>query len=93
MPLLFLENICFNILNFSGFQSHANCRLYLVVDIHPDFQAVPYRFTQNQQTLSLAERPTDTMRLDRGFSNNYTVQLMHSVVSIMVLFNQPALLN
>ncbi len=40
-----------------------------------------------------AERPTDTMRLDRGFSNNYTVQLMHSVVSIMILFNQPALLN
>ncbi len=92
MSLLFLENICFNILNFSGFQSHANCRLYLLV-IHPDFQAVPYRLTQNQQTLSLAERPTDTMRLDRGFSNNYTVQLMHSVVSIMVSFNQPALLN
>ncbi len=92
MSLLFLENICFKILNFSGFQSHANCRLYLLV-IHPDFRAVPYRLTQNQQTLSLAERPTDTMRLDRGFSNNYTVQLMHSVVSIMVSFNQPALLN
>ena len=61
--------------------------------IHPDFRAVPYSLTQNQQTLSLAERPTDTMRLDRGFSNNYTVQLMHSVVSIMVSFNQPALLN
>ena len=48
MSLLSLENICFNILNFSGLQSHANCRLYLLV-IHTDFQAVPYLLTQNQQ--------------------------------------------
>ncbi len=33
------------------------------------------------------------MRLDRGFGNNYAVQLMHSVVSIMVSFNQLDLLN
>ncbi len=52
MSLLFLENICFNILNFSGFQFHANCRLYLLF-IHPDFQAVPYT------------KPTNTLQQSR----------------------------
>ncbi len=82
-----LENICFNILNFSGFQSHANCRLYLLV-IHTDFQAVPY--TKPTNTLSPAERPTDTMpsmRLDRGFGNNYTVQCIQLSVSWFHLIN------
>ncbi len=46
--------------------------------------------TQNQQTLSSrAERPTDTMRLDRGFGNNYTVQCIQLSVSWFHLINQP----
>ena len=77
------------------FRLSISCKLQIVFISHsPRFSSCTlYRLTQNQQTLSPAERPTDTMRLDRGFSNNYTVQLMHSVVSIMNLFNQPALLN
>ncbi len=77
------------------FRLSISCKLQIVFISHsPRFSSCTLQaYTKPTNTLSLAERPTDTMRLDRGFRNNYTVQLMHSVVSIMVSFNQPALLN